>query len=107
MGSAGPPSKRITPSFPHEPSAPVVASQIVCGGAPETSTFFSFPSATKATWRLSGDQNGRYDAPSVPGAGRGSRDSSARIQICDLPLAPVAENATSFPSGEILGDSTT
>ncbi len=73
----------MTPSELQDPSAPVGASQMVCGGPPAMSTFFSFPAAMNATKRLSGDQNGR-NAPSVPGSGRASID----IERADPDHAP-------------------
>jgi hypothetical protein len=59
----------MTSSRFQEPLRPPAASEIVSGGPPETSTFFSFPSAKNARERLSGDQKGKV-ASSVPGIGR-------------------------------------
>src|SRR5262249_50061240 len=57
--------KTITPCLFHVPPRPEGASQIVCTGPPDTSTFFSFPSAKNARDLPSADQNGKL-APSVP-----------------------------------------
>ena len=48
------------PSTPHDPPFPFWASQIVIGGPPEASAFFSVPSrwVKNATHRESGDQKG-------------------------------------------------
>ncbi len=102
MGSPVTPSKRITPSELQEPSAPLGASQIFCGGAPETSTFFSLPSAKKATYRESGDQNGRV-VPSVPSSAWADRAFNGRIQMRVFPDASVALKAMMRPSGETRG----
>ena len=100
-GSAARPSNRITPSGLQLPSAPYGASQIVCGGPPAISTFFSLPPAMNPRKRLSGDQNGRM-TPSVPASGRASSESSGRIQIRRLP-SPSAANAMCRPLGDTTG----
>ena len=89
---AGLPSKRMTPSGLQDPSAPVGASQIFCGGPPEMSTFFSLPSAKKPRNRLSGDQNGRV-VPSVPARGCATSALSGRTQMRLFPEESVALNA--------------
>ena len=102
MGSPVTPSKRITPSELHEPSAPVGASQTFCGGPPEVSTFFSLPSAKKARKRESGDQKGRV-VPSVPSSACAVRELSGRSQMRVFPAASVALNAMRRPSGDTRG----
>ena len=100
-GSAERPSNRITPSELQLPSAPFGASQIVVGGPPAMSTFFSTPPDMNPRKRLSGDQNGR-STPSVPGNARASSASSARTQMSRLP-SPSAANAMCRPSGDTTG----
>src|SRR5215472_4723179 len=74
--------KMITPSRFHEPPTIfVLISHIVSAGPPEMGIFLSFPPASKAMYRLSGDQKKggtRFD--SEPGRGRGSSESRARTQ---------------------------
>ncbi len=86
----------------HDPSEPDGASQMVWGGPPETSTFFSLPPLKNATMRLSGDQNARM-APSVPLSGRPSNESSDRTQSSRRPCASLAANTIARPSGDTLG----
>src|SRR2546427_4037142 len=62
------------------------ASVRVWAGPPDIAIFFSFPSAKKATNRLSGDQKGRA-ALSVPGTAWAVGEFRARIQSC-APLEP-------------------
>jgi hypothetical protein len=88
IGSAFAPSNRIVPPSLQLPSAPVGASQTVCGGPPVTATFFSLPPATKPSQRLSGDQNGRR-VPSVPGSGAPRRVERAE----NHPLPPFSSTA--------------
>ena len=78
-----------------EPSAPFGASQIVCGGPPAMSTFFSLPPAKNARNRLSGDQNGR-STPSVPGSGRASSDIERADP--DQPLAVAVGGKRDLPA---------
>src|SRR6476661_3807771 len=92
----------MTSPLLHDPSEPVGASQITCGGPPATATFFSLPSATKARYRLSGDQNGARE-PSVPGSGFGARELSGRSHTRVRLSESCPMNAMIFPSGEILG----
>src|SRR5450759_587721 len=99
MGSLALPSKRITPSGLQEPSEPLGASQIFCGGPPETSTFFSFPSAKNPRNRLSGDQKGRV-VPSVPARGCAASALSARTQMRLFPDESVCLLYTSDAADE-------
>ncbi len=103
MGSPCLPSNRMTPPLPHEPSAPEGTSQMVCGGAPVSPTFCSLPCAMKPMKRLSGDQKGRYCAPSVPGRTWALSASMGRTQIWGDPPFSAAEKATILPSGETRG----
>ena len=90
----------MMPSTLHVPPPKgVVASHNTVGTPPDTSTFFSFPSAKKPTNRLSGDQNSDV-APSVPASGRADGESSSRIRIVNGPSARRATIATRRPSGE-------
>src|SRR5450759_2220211 len=99
MGWAPVPSKRITPSGLHEPSEPPGASQIFCGGPPETSTFFSLSSAKKARNRLSGDQKGRV-VPSVPARDCAASALSGRTQMRLFPDESVCLLYTSDAADE-------
>src|SRR5262245_1670170 len=83
IGSLARPSNRMMSLVPQVPSAPVGASQMTLDGPPPTLTFLSFPPAMNARNRLSGDQNGRKLAPSLPGRGRASSEESGRIQVWD------------------------
>ena len=87
--------------FQVPPTAPS-ASQSVCTGPPERSTFFSLASAKKAISRLSGDQKGST-ALSVPARGVISRLSRARTQICCFPSFR-RTTAMARPSGETARD---
>ena len=61
-------AKTMVPSWFHVPPRGSGASHKICGSLPETSTFFSFPSAKNPIKLLSGDQK-IAPAPSVPGKG--------------------------------------
>jgi hypothetical protein len=102
IGSLSPPSNRITPSRPHEPSAPVGASQITCGGPPATAIFLSLPFDMNPRKRLSGDQNG-VRVSSVPGSGFAVSELSGRSQIMVRLSESTAANARMRPSGEMRG----
>ena len=95
--------KRITPSRFQAPLRPFAASQIGSGGAPDTSTFWSLPSAKNARKRLSGDQNGNL-APWVPAIGLAPSSPSDRSQRIGLPSASLPANVAYRPSGEIVRD---
>src|SRR5262249_13227880 len=65
-GPLGAGAKTMMLSRFQAPPRPLVASHKTTGGPPAMFTFFSCPLAKKATYRLSGDQNGN-EADSVPG----------------------------------------
>src|SRR5688572_3474889 len=70
---------RIVPPAPQLAPPPALASQTTFTAFPRKSYVFSFPSAKKAIFRESGDQNGRT-APSVPASRWNEADASGRIQ---------------------------
>src|SRR6476661_1417606 len=84
--------KMMTPSRFHEPPVmkPLLISQIVCGGPPDTSTFISLFSASppgNATNRLSGDHVMDGEGP-VSARRRDSPDSNERTHMLPAPSAP-------------------
>ena len=91
--------------FQEPPTAKAGKLHTVCGGAPVTSTFFSCPKASNATYRLSGDQNIGGTRPpsanSVPGSGRASLSSRLRTQRRTTPSAPEPAKTRRRPSGEM------
>src|SRR5438093_13693704 len=94
--------------FQEPPTAKAGKLHTVCGGAPVTSTFFSCPKASNATYRLSGDQNIGGTRPpsanSVPGSGRASLSSRLRTQRRTTPSAPEPAKTRRRPSGEMAND---
>ena len=92
------PPKMIVPSAFQLPPRPSDASQILTGAPPPMSRRFNFPSAKKATERLSGDQNG-CEAPSVPANICGAVSFSRRSQSIRR-LSFAAPKTTFVPSGE-------
>src|ERR1017187_3928646 len=80
-------------------SALSASSVIVCASPPETLIFFSFRSATKPRYWLSGDQNG-LAASSVPGNMVACWALSGRSHRLVFPFSSTAENASVLPSGE-------
>src|SRR5262245_20683130 len=96
--------KRMTPLAFHAPSRkPPVYSHKVCGGPPDSATFFRWPGnpfTPNARNRLSGDQIGPGTAPSVPARGRASSASNDRTHKTERPLGPGASNAIRRPSGD-------
>src|SRR5438552_4430141 len=80
-------------------------SHSVCTAPEETSIFFSLPPASKATYRLSGDQNGKCRIPfrlvSEPARGLASTESKVRIHNRLTPSEPFATKTSRLPSGEI------
>ena len=98
--------KMMSPSrFQAPPRTETGASQIVCGRPPAGSIFLSLPPASNAMNRLSGDQKGGVSAPSVPGRGRGSRESIARIQRTRVrPSGPGAMTTTIRPLGDSVNE---
>ena len=90
--------KRMTPSRFQDPLRPFATSHTGSGGAPETSTFWSLPSAKNARNRLSGDQNGKV-APCVPGIGFAASSPVGRSHRRVLPSASFAANVMKRPSG--------
>src|ERR1700730_8361702 len=85
--------RRIPPPGPQEPPRACGASQITRGGPPLRSMVLSFPSAKKASDRLSGDQKVNVTL-SVLGRARPSSLSMARPHSMTLPSDAAAENAT-------------
>ena len=87
----------MSPSRFHEPPTATLQgrSHSVCGRPPETSSFLSLPPASNATNRPSGDQNGGGAVPpvSVPGRGRTSSESMARIQSRAMPSEPTPDES--------------
>ena len=91
-------AKTITPSRFHVPPRGVAASHRVCAGPPARAIFLSLPCAKNPRFRPSGDQNGNV-APSVPGIGRASSESSGRTQRRVGPPSSLTK-ARLRPSGE-------
>src|SRR5262245_39637859 len=98
-GPYWPAEKRISPRELQLPPLGKRASASTCGGPPDASILFNFPSAKKPIEALSGDQK-RPVAPSVPASKLGESESSGRTQMECLAPAACATKATSFPSGE-------
>src|SRR4029453_5540654 len=94
----------MVPSGPHAGPYRMTESAIVWTGPPARSTRLILLSAMNPIDRPSGDQNG-WAACSVPGIGRASSWSRARTQRIAPVDSPVATNATSRPSGEIVAES--
>src|SRR5262245_47136138 len=96
--------KRMTPLAFQAPSRnPPVYSHKICGGPPDSATFFKRPGepfTPNARNRLSGDQIGPAMAPSVPAKGRASSVSSGRTHKTGRPSTPGASNAMRRPSGD-------
>src|SRR5437016_4609872 len=93
----------IIPSRFQEPPNTAALLHTICGAPPDNSIFLSFPSAEKQRERLSGDQKGQ-DAPSVPGSGEASSESSGRTHSRRFP-SELATNARRRPSGDTAGTS--
>src|SRR3979490_941876 len=95
----------MSPSRFHDPpTATDERSHKVCGGPPDTSSFFSLPPLSNARKRLSGGQKGggAGNAASDPERNRTSSESIARIQSRGIPSEPAPKNARWRPSGDTL-----